>query len=429
MGRFDRPLVNRATYDTDYETVREAGVTEEMIFDPEPKAVLVYGYQHLAEYGCSPTPRIIRAEFPTYELEPVKEPLDYCIARVLKDYKQFQLDNTMDLYQKIVVEERDPDAGLEVWAEAVNTIGRMQVKGKTVDLGSVLRKHRAIWQERARSGRKLIGIPSGFVTIDNATLGFQPSQLITVAGLGGAGKSTLMMRMAREAQKHGYRPYFMSFEMSEEEQVGRYMAMATNIPYTKIVAWQLTARQEEDYLAIEADCEAMGTFSLCTDIARSSTVPGLEGELRKLDTPDVAFIDGVYLMHDHRTKKGGSDWEAMTNITRDMKQLSQRIERPIIMSTQALMSKTKPGKSKTHRRLDMYSPGYSSSFAQDSDVMFALENDEQYPEERIVRVVKARHCASYTVKVEWDWSTASFGDEVEVLEGEAPENEWDDDEA
>jgi replicative DNA helicase len=419
MPNFEKRLLTRATYDTNYEAVFDAGITEEMFLQPESRRVFSFAAAYYREHRSSPTPRVMKLEFPGYKLlDPGDvEPLSYCVERVRKDYAQHRADQYGDL-AGAALDAKDPGRFFEVVAEAARFTAANEPAGKTVSMADLYGKYLDIWDSRANAPDGLIGIPAGFPTIDKATLGFQPQQLVTIAGLAGAGKSTLLMRMAREAQKKGFTSYFMSFEMNEEEQFGRYVAMEINVPYNKLISGKITADERERYkLAAERAAET-SMFTLCTDIARSSTVPGLRSELEKKGVPQVAFIDGVYLMRDHQTKMSGADWNAMTNITREMKTMAQHLEIPVVMSTQALMSKTSRGSSKTHRRLDMYSPGYSSSFAQDSDVMFALEKDENEPFERIIRVTKARHAAPHAVRVRWEWATATFGVELETIEGE-----------
>jgi hypothetical protein len=78
--------------------------------------------------------------------------------------------------------------------------------------------------------------------------------------------------------------------------------------------------------------------------------------------PDIVFVDGVYLMMDELTGEMNTP-QAITNITRAMKRLAQRIDLPIIITTQTLLWKMRAGK------VTADSIGYSSSFFQDSDVI------------------------------------------------------------
>lgn len=420
-------LVSRATYDIDFESVVAAGITEEMIFNEKSRQVFNRALAFMRQYGRSPSAVVIRNEFPQFKLKQTDEPLDYWIEQVRRRYELHLQQEGADRWAE-AMERKDPARVREVLAETLKATAGLQDNGKQANISDLFNKFESIWKARAEAKDGLIGIPTGFPTINKATLGFQPAQLITIAGLAGSGKSTLGMLMAREAQKHGYRPYFMSFEMSDEEQFARYIAMEISVPYNKVVSWRLSESEIDRYEKAKKEIEERSIFTLCTDITRGATISGLESALQSRDRPDVVFIDGVYMMRDEVTKMPGTDWAAMTNITRGLKQLAQRVEVPIVMTTQALMSKTSKGNNKGHRKLDMYSPGYSSSFAQDSDVMFALEKDEKRERtERILRVVKARHCAAYTVVIEWNWAFGLFGDEQEILEGDDEPERFEDD--
>jgi replicative DNA helicase len=420
-------LIARATYDIDFESVVAAGVTEDMFTEEQPRRIYGRARQFLQEYGRSPSAVVIRNEFPSFKLKTPDEPLDYWISQVKQRY-EIRLHQEGGDRWATAIGQHDPVAAREALAETLRMTSSLNDQAKEANVADLFTRFESIWMARADAKDGLIGIPTGFPTINRATLGFQPTQLVTIAGLAGAGKSTLGLLMAREAQKNGYVPYFMSFEMSDEEQFGRYVAMEIGVPYNRLISWRLKDDEKERYFAAKKVIEERSIFTLCTDITRGATISGLESALLRRDRPDVVFIDGVYLMHDEVTKMPGTDWQAMTNITRGLKQLAQRREIPIIMTTQALMSKTSKGSRKGHRKLDMYSPGYSSSFAQDSDVMFALEKDEQREKtERILRVVKARHCAAHTVVIEWNWARGAFGDEQDVLESDDDEETYEDD--
>jgi replicative DNA helicase len=415
MADNERRLISRATYDTNYEALIDAGITVDMFERPDSRDVYAYAVKFMHEFRRSITPRVLREEFPKYKLlDRVDEPLGYYITKVRKEHA-LRLHHAGGDRWADALQDKDPDRASEILAEMVKATNGAQATGKTVNMATSARSWLDVWF--ARSGKlEIIGLPTGFRTIDRATLGLQKGQLITIAGLAGAGKSTLAMLMAQRIQQAGYSAFFMSFEMSEEEQTGRYIAMEIGVNYNDLIIGRISEEKKAEAKEKLVELEERSTFALCTDITRSSTISGLEAELRRYDLPDAIFIDGVYMMRDEQTKKSGAAWDAMTNITRDMKQLAQRIDRNIVMTTQALVSKTRKIKGGGHK-LDMYSPGYSSSFAQDSDVMLGLESDDGRDEERLIRLMKGRHCPKFAMWVEWEWATSSFGRELGLQEG------------
>src|SRR5215831_7152454 len=102
------------------------------------------------------------------------------------------------------------------------------------------------------------------------------------------------------------------------------------------------------------------------DPAGTTTVSALAAQIQK-ERPDVCYIDGTYLMDAEVERAEPGSAQALTSITRSLKRLAQRLEIPIVQTTQALSWKARGGK------LSLDSIGYSSSFAQDSDVIFGVE--------------------------------------------------------
>jgi len=110
----------------------------------------------------------------------------------------------------------------------------------------------------------------------------------------------------------------------------------------------------------------------------------------------------VYLMLDENTGESNTP-QALTGITRSLKRLAQKTNRPVIITTQALNWKSKKGK------VTADSIGYSSSFLQDADVVFGLEReDENVDDTRTLKVMASRQSANVEASLMWDWSTGLF---------------------
>jgi hypothetical protein len=96
----------------------------------------------------------------------------------------------------------------------------------------------------------------------------------------------------------------------------------------------------------------------------------------------------------------------LTNITRGLKRVAQRLNIPVIITTQTLLWKMKGGK------VSADSIGYSSSFFQDSDVILGLEPIESDEFKRLLKVVQARNCGPTETSITWKWDTGCFHDET-----------------
>jgi RecA-family ATPase len=135
------------------------------------------------------------------------------------------------------------------------------------------------------------------------------------------------------------------------------------------------------------------------------TVDSLLAKAEQLK-PDILFVDGVYLMMDQVTGESNSP-QALTNITRALKRVAQKLDIPVVISTQTLLWKMKGGK------VSADSIGYSSSFFQDSDVILGLEPVDDDEEVRMLRVVQARNCGPSEGSITWKWDTGCFHDSAD----------------
>ena len=232
----------------------------------------------------------------------------------------------------------------------------------------------------------------------------QGGQLVTIIASPKTGKSQLLMKLALHAHEKGMSPVFQSFEMSNQEQQQRYDAMKAQISHNRLRRGLLTSPEETRYLKMLEDLEKVHSL-IFTDSVSGSTVSMLSAKVSAYD-PDIVFVDGTYLMIDEITGESNTP-QAITNITRSLKKLAQRLDKPVVISTQTLLWKMK-GNS-----LNAGSIGYSSSFYQDSDVILGLENIEDVPDKRLLKIVASRNCGPAEVELMWDWDRGRFEEDTD----------------
>jgi replicative DNA helicase len=147
----------------------------------------------------------------------------------------------------------------------------------------------------------------------------------------------------------------------------------------------------------------MHPFIMTEDASSLTTVSAIAGKIQQY-RPGLVIVDGVYLMDDENGEPKGSP-QALTNITRSLKRLAQKFDVPLIGTTQVLSWKLGNKKS---RQISADSIGYTSSFAQDSDLILGVESDPDIDNQAIVRVVLARTAPKGEIRIKWDWDTMDF---------------------
>jgi len=393
-------LLSRAIRTRDISSMLEAGVNDDWFFVEENRAVWRFIRQHWTRYQEVPTGVTVLDNFPTYRLLAVDDSLEYLLDQLI-EYRKRQ--STISVVQDAseAIASGDHNAAIAVLGQGVAKLLDEGARETTdIDLTDNATQRFEEYLNVKTRPNGLLGIATGFKTIDQATAGLQPGQLITIIAPPKTGKSVLALQVAVNVHKDGFVPLFQSFEMNNIEQQHRHDAMRAHIAHSRLIRGALNKDEETRYMKVLEEMETMHKFYL-TDAVSAMTVTGLSAKIDKL-RPDIVFVDGVYLMVDEITGEQNSP-QALTNITRGLKQLAMAKKIPIVISTQVLLWKMKK------KQVSADAIGYSSSFYQDSDVILGLQKqDEEDDTSRELRIVASRNCGPASSDLLWDWEEGKF---------------------
>jgi replicative DNA helicase len=387
----------------------ERNISDAWFPDEEDRRVWSFLRSHFAKYAECPSLEVVQANFPAYQLQELTDSVDYLLDDLLDKRRKNSISSTLRLAVEEIQNNKDHESALMVMQGG---IVRLEEEGlnKTSDV-NLIQTTDSRWEDYVfrKNNPGLLGVATGFPTIDAVTNGLQKGQLIVVVATPKTGKSTLALQIANNVHKQGLSPMFQSFEMTNREQQDRYDSMRAQVSHGRLITGSLNPDEEKRYKeSLETMASDSANFWL-VDSAHGITVSAIQSKVQTLQ-PDVIFIDGVYLMMDEQTGESNTP-QALTGITRSLKRLAQRMNKPVVITTQALNWKTKKGKVSTD------SIGYSSSFLQDADVVFGLEKeDETVDDTRILKVMAARNSGNVEASLMWDWASGMFremnGDDV-----------------
>lgn len=393
-------LVSKVIADRNIVPVLERGIKDDWIVDDDLRRVWKFVREHYSTYREVPTAVTVVDNFPNFKVLKVEDAIEYLID-VMVAYRRRQL--TRNGIEQVIskVEMNDHDGALNEMSKTVTIVNDQGIVGTThVDVTADPDKFWDEYQDVQNS--KLLGVPTGFEKIDEATAGLQGGQLVTVIAPPKTGKSQICLQMAENVHAAGLVPMFQSFEMNNHEQTQRYLSLSSHISNARFRRGKLQTAEEDRLLQRLDELKTEKPFHL-VDAVNGLTIDALMAKAEQLN-PDILFVDGVYLMLDQVTGEANTP-QALTNITRGLKRVAQRLNIPIVISTQTLLWKMKGGK------VSADSIGYSSSFFQDSDVILGLEPVEEDDEIRLLKVVQARNCPPSETSITWRWDTGCFHDE------------------
>lgn len=393
-------LISKIIKDRQLAQLFDVGVDATWFADTQDRNVWNLIHSHFSKYGECPSAEVIADNFPNYVVLDVQDNVDYLLDELLNARRRVAISKTMDGAVTALEEAKDYELALQIMQKGVVKLEEAGLS-RSSDL-EITANASKYWDDylyrKANPG--MLGVATGFPTIDEATNGLQNGQLIVIVAPPKTGKSTLALQIAQNVHMQGKTPMFQSFEMRNEEQLSRYIAMKARVSHNRYISGNLTKDEEGRVQAKLKAMEAMrDKFWLVG--SEGSTVSAIAGKIQ-IHQPDIVFIDGTYLMQDEHGEAPNSS-QAITNITRGLKSLALRVNKPIVISTQVLTNKMRNG------QVTADAIGYSSSFHQDADVIFGLQReDDTVDDMRLLKVIASRNSGPSQVNMMWDWNSGVF---------------------
>jgi replicative DNA helicase len=398
MADFARGLVTKIVLEEDLQPTLSAGVRADWFEDPETQKVYSWVLEYFNRYGKTPSRQALKAEYPTYTLVKVPEPYEYYVDKfVAQRHRAILMDTVIDVNEAL--DDDDHKKAQDLMSQGLMRIGSELSTLTDVNAVEDWGGRYEFYDESRQTVGELTGIPTGFPTFDMLTGGFHDSQFILFGGAQKQGKSWMMMKAAVAAQEFAKKVLFITFEMSQREQLARYDAMTCGLDSNKVLRGTLT---DVDMTKLHKGMSLrknMEPFIISSDISATTTVTGMAGKIDEYQ-PDIVFIDGCYLMENEIGAQSGTP-QAYTAISRSLKRLAQRIDKPVVGSTQA--SQSKMGKD---NQVTMNSFMWSNAWAQDADMMIGAERVGDAPLFK-VRIVGGRNVSPYEIEV-----TANFNESL-----------------
>ena len=234
---------------------------------------------------------------------------------------------------------------------------------------------------------EMIGVPTGFIELDELTHGLHPGQMIVLAARPAVGKSTMGLDIARcAAIKHKMATAVFSLEMSRSEITMRVLSAEAQIQLQDLrkgtigdAGWKKLAR-------------IMGQITdspLFIDDSPNMSLMEIRAKCRRLKQQHnlkLVVIDYLQLMSSG--KKVESRQQEVSEFSRALKLLAKELEVPVI----AISQLNRGPEQRTDKRPQMSDLRESGSIEQDADMVILLHRDKADPgREGEADVIVAKH--------------------------------------
>ena len=269
------------------------------------------------------------------------------------------------------------------------------VRKEVQDIKSIINEAMADIQEQQTS-EGLSGVPSGFVSIDRITNGWQRSDLIILAARPSVGKTAFALNLARNAAVDHHMPVAVfSLEMSATQLVKRLMTSESGLPADKIKGNVKLEPHEWEQLEFKLRNLTKAPFYI-------DDTPGMQimefrtkaKNLVKNKGVRLIVVDYLQLMQGPVELKGMREQEVAA-ISRTLKATAKELNIPIIALSQlSRQAVTRAGSAGKPLLSDLRESG---SIEQDADMVIFIHRPDYVglsdnPEDREkTQIIIAKH--------------------------------------
>src|SRR4030042_5656458 len=153
-------------------------------------------------------------------------------AKIVKEKSLVRklINTSTEIVTKSYEYQEDPEALLDEAEQAIFQISGARVRPSFYPIREVVKGSFKTLERLYEKKELVTGVPSGFKQLDRYTAGFQPSDLIIVAGRPGMGKTAFCLNLAQYAAIEKRVPVaIFSLEMSKEQLGIRMLCSEANV--------------------------------------------------------------------------------------------------------------------------------------------------------------------------------------------------------
>lgn len=217
---------------------------------------------------------------------------------------------------------------------------------------------------------KLIGVPSGFTSLDRATGGFKPGELTIIAGRPSHGKTALGLQIARNAAELGNAVGIFSCEMSESELGVRFISGVSDYTNIEII------RGDCDMKHLVDTSESLQQLPIYLDDTSAATIMDIRAKSKKLllkHDIKMIIVDYLQLMEGVGQFKSSRE-QQISFISRGLKSIAKDLNIAVI----ALSQLNREPEGRADRKPQLSDLRESGAIEQDADICLMVMRPSCY---------------------------------------------------
>ncbi len=297
-------------------------------------------------------------------------------------YEKSLLRNLINTATEIVTRGyenlQDVDDLLDFAENAIFSISENKIKRSFIHIKDVIKDSFETIEKLSEKKERVVGIPSGFIDLDNMTSGFHPADLIIIAGRPSMGKTAFCLCIAQHAGIEKKEPVaIFSLEMTSQQIVTRLLCSEARVDAHKLRSGYLS---KSDWPRLTNAAGRISESPIFIDDSPAISALEIKAKARRLKAEhglSLIIVDYLQIMGGRSTgRRGGADTreQEISEISRSLKALAKELSVPVI----ALSQLNRAVESRHDRRPMLADLRESGAIEQDADVILFINREEVY---------------------------------------------------
>lgn len=285
------------------------------------------------------------------------------------------ISSAMDVVKYGYDEQTDTKELIGIAESAISEVSDRHIKQSFIPakkiVGSAFKTIEDLYDRKV----SITGVPSGFKDLDDKLCGFQPSDLIIIAGRPSAGKTALAMNMAVNSLRdrgEDIKPVaIFSLEMSKDQLIMRMLCSEGRVDADRLRRGYIT---DSDWPKLTRAAGTISEMPLYIDDTAGISVSEIRSKSRRLKKEkglSLILVDYLQLMGGSKSK---SREQEISEISRSLKALAKELHVPVI----ALSQLSRALEQRPDKRPMLSDLRESGSIEQDADVVMFVFREEVY---------------------------------------------------
>ena len=256
-------------------------------------------------------------------------------------------------------------------------ISQKNMKSDYTHIDPVIEKAVQILQKAAQNTSGLTGVPTGYTKLDDMTAGWQPSDLVIIAGRPAMGKTSFALSLAKNIAVDYRHPIaFFSLEMSAVQLCNRLLSNVCDVSGKKLQNGQL---DRDEWERFDRNLNKLQGAPIYIDDTPGLSIFELRTKARRLvreKDVKIIMIDYLQLMNANGMRFGNRQEEVST-ISRSLKGLAKELNIPILALSQ-LNRGVENREGNEGKRPQLSDLRESGAIEQDADMVLFVHRPEYY---------------------------------------------------